>query len=97
MALKKYYLTTSADVTNTLKSSAQGLLFNYSFINLGTSDANLKLYLEDSNNNQIVIFYNTISAGEKIFLEEKFSLEGEDVKIYSDKDDVQVLIQILSD
>jgi len=95
MALKKYYLTTTAEATKTLKSDANGLLFNFLLFNLNTNSCNIKLYLEDDNNNELIIFNDTISAGQKLYFEEKYSLEGEDIKVYSDKNNVQVLIQIL--
>jgi len=96
MALKKYYLNTSADTTNTIKGSAEGLLFNYFFYNLGTTDGTIKFYLEDSDGNDIILYDDTVSKNQKIFFKEKISLEGEDVKVYSSIDDIQVVIQILN-
>jgi len=95
MALKKYYLKTTAEATKTLKSNANGLLFNFSFYNLNSTNSNIKFYLEDDNNNEILIFNGSISGGQKLYFEEKYSLEGEDIKVYSDMDNVQILIQIL--
>jgi len=96
MALNKYYLKTQAEMTNTIKADAQGLLFNYFLYNLNTSDGHVKLYLVDDNGNEIILLETDISAGQKIYLEEKLTLEGEDIKIYSDIDNVQVIVQILT-
>lgn len=96
MALNKYYLTTEADQTKTIKADAQGLLFNYTLYNLNTSNGNVKLYLVDSNGNDIILFEDSITSKSKLFVEEKLTLEGEDIKIYSDIDNIQVIVQILN-
>jgi hypothetical protein len=95
MALKKNYLTTSKDTTNVIKASAYGLIFNTLIYNHGINNANIKYFLTDSNDNEIIIYEGTLSSGERLFIDEKYSLEGEDIKIYSSEDDVQIVVQIL--
>lgn len=97
MALNKYYITTTADTTTTIKSNATGLIFNYMFYNLGTTAATIKFYLTDSNDNDIILLKTSINAGDKLYLEEKYNLNNDDIKIYSSADDIQVLVQILTD
>ena len=97
MALNKYYITTTADTTTTIKSDANGLIFNYMIYNLDTAAATIKLYLTDDNENEIILFKTSIDAGSKIYLEEKYNLNNNDIKVYSSNDNVQVLVQTLTD
>jgi len=97
MALQKYYLNTEADQTKTLKSDAIGLIFNSFIYNLNSTNGNLKLYLEDDNGNDIILFEDTVSSKQRIYFEEKYNLNSDDIKVYSDIDDIQVVVQVLND
>jgi len=102
MALQRYNIyIDDNNQTKTLTSDNTGLIFNYLIYNLhdknDTNQPNIKFYIVDSNDNEIILLERQLAAEEKIYSEEKIKINSEDVKIYSSLKDVQVVLQLLKD
>ena len=94
MALTKtQYVITTSNETKTIVSNETGLIYNFNIYNDNDTANSVKIYIDDDPD---VVLYNlTLESKQTLNFKPDILLNGETLKIYVEKDGINIVTQIL--
>jgi len=94
MALTKtQYTITTSNETKTIVSNETGLIYNFNIYNDNNTTNNVKIYIDDDPD---IILYNlTLESKQTLNFKPDILLNNETLKVYVEKDGINIVTQIL--